>query len=69
MTIDDCIDAYVSLSDKVFQKTRPGFTIRGNVQGRFDTKELEAVIKQIIVEQGFEVDAPLEGSPNTSCRV
>jgi hypothetical protein len=69
MTVDDCIDAYVSLSDKVFQKTRQSFTIRGGVQGKFDSKELEAAIKQIIVEQSVEVDAPLEGSPNTSCKV
>jgi hypothetical protein len=69
MTIDDCIDAYVFLSDKVFQKTRQGFTLRGYVQGRFDSKELEAAIKQIIVEQGVEVDAPFEVSSDTSCKV
>jgi hypothetical protein len=69
MTIDDCIDAYVSLSDKVFQKTRQGFTLRGYVQKRFDSKELEAAIKQIIVEQGVEVDALLEGPPNAKCKV
>jgi hypothetical protein len=69
MTIDDCIYAYVSLSDRVFQRTGLGLTIRGYVQGRFDSMELENAIKQIIREQGLEMDATLEGSPETSCKV
>jgi hypothetical protein len=69
MTVDGCIDAYISLSDKVFQKLKYSLTIRGHVQGRFDSKELEQVVKEIIVRQGLEEDALLRDSPNTKCKV
>lgn len=46
MTVDECIDAYASLSDRVFQKQRRGLRISGRVQGRFDSAELERAIKK-----------------------
>jgi hypothetical protein len=69
MTVDDCIDAYVSLSDKVFQKRRHRVTIKGNVQERFDPDELERAIKGIVVRQGLEEDALLKDSPDAKCKV
>lgn len=69
MTIDDCIDAYISLSDRVFQKRRHRVTIKGNVQGRFDSDELERAIKEIVVRQGLEEDALLKNSPDAKCKV
>ena len=69
MSVDDCIEAYASLSDKVFQKKRQGISILGKVQARFDSKELENAIKQVIEKQGLEIDSPLEGTPDTSCKV
>jgi hypothetical protein len=69
MTVDDCINAYVLLSDRIFQKIRYSLTIRGHVQGRFDSKELERVLKEIIVRQGLEEDTLLRDSPNTKCKV
>lgn len=69
MTIDDCIDAYVSLSDRIFQKRRHSVTVKGQVQGRFDSKELERAIKDIIVRQGLDQDASLLDSPNARCKV
>jgi hypothetical protein len=69
MTVDDCINAYVLLSDRIFQRIRYSLTIRGHVQGRFDSKELERVLKEIIVRQGLEEDALLKDSPNTKCKV
>jgi hypothetical protein len=69
MTVDDCIDAYISLSDRVFQKQRHRVTIKGKVQGRFDSDELERAIKEIVVRQGLEEDALLKDSPDTKCKV
>ncbi|KAK3167171.1 hypothetical protein OEA41_010297 [Lepraria neglecta] len=69
MTIDDCIDAYISLSDRVFQKRRHRVTIKGNVQGRFDSDELERAIKEIVVRQGLEEDALLKHSRDAKCKV
>lgn len=59
MTIDECIDAYVSLSARIFQKKRHHVTIKGRTQARFDSVELERAIKEIVVKQGLAEDALL----------
>ncbi len=41
MTVDDCINAYTSLSDKVFEKKSHYITVKGKLQGRFDTAKLK----------------------------
>jgi hypothetical protein len=69
MTIDECIDAYILLSDRVFQKRRHRVTIRGNVQGRFDSDELERAIKEIVVKKKLPENALLKDSPNAKCKV
>jgi hypothetical protein len=69
MSIDDCIDAYLSLSDRVFEKKAHRVTIKGKVQGRFDSKELERVVKETIAEQGLQVDTLLKDAPEAACKV
>lgn len=69
MTIDDCIKAYVLLSDRVFRKRRHRVTIKNNVQGRFDSDELERAIKDVVLSQGLKEDALLKNSPNMNCKV
>ncbi|KAL2195223.1 acyl transferase/acyl hydrolase/lysophospholipase [Corynascus similis CBS 632.67] len=44
MTVDECIDAYTSLSDKVFEKRSHRVSITGKLQGRFDATELEQAV-------------------------
>jgi hypothetical protein len=46
---------HVSLSDKIFQKRRHCVTVKGQVQGRFDSAELEDAIKEIVVKQGEDI--------------
>src|SRR3954469_20501475 len=36
MTIDECIDTYTTLSDRVFGKKTHRVDIKGKLQGRFD---------------------------------
>jgi cell shape-determining protein MreC len=49
MTVDECIDAYVSMMDAVFKKKKHRFkNVRGELQARFDTRELEEAMKKII---------------------
>ncbi len=60
MTVDECIAAYTSLSDKVFEKKRHRVNIKGKLQGRFDTDELERGIKQILRDCGVVEDALLK---------
>ena len=69
MSVDECIDAYVSLSDRIFQKRRHRVTIKSQVQGRFDSDELECAIKEIIVKQGLVEDALLKDVPDAKCKV
>jgi patatin-like phospholipase/acyl hydrolase len=60
MTVDECIDAYTSLSDKVFMKTSHRVNIKGKLQGRFDAGKLEEAIKQILRKCGLHEDALLK---------
>ena len=69
MTIDDCINAYATLSDRVFQEKRYRVNMRGNVRGRFDSAELESAIKKIIVDQGFDENELLKDKPDAICKV
>lgn len=69
MTVDECIDAYVLLWDRIFLKRRHRITIRGQVQGRFDSDELERAIKEIVVKKGLEENALLQDSRDAKCKV
>jgi len=69
MSIDECIDAYLQLSDRIFQKKRHRLTIKGKIQGRFDSEELERAVKEIITKQGLQEDALLKDEPDAACKV
>ncbi|KAI4122850.1 MAG: hypothetical protein LQ338_005584 [Usnochroma carphineum] len=69
MDIDDCISAYTTLSDQVFQKQRHRINITGQIQGRFDTAKLERSVKDIIVQQGLQEDALLKAPDDACCKV
>ncbi|XTI91299.1 FabD/lysophospholipase-like protein [Cenococcum geophilum] len=69
MTVDECIDAYVSPSDRIFQKRRHCVTIKGQVQRRFDSDELQRAIKEIVARQGLAEDALLKDAPDAKCKV
>jgi hypothetical protein len=69
MSVADCITAYLSLSDRVFCKTRHRVTIKGQVQGRFNADELARAIKEVVKQQGLEEDALLKDTPEAACKV
>ncbi|OCK72888.1 FabD/lysophospholipase-like protein, partial [Lepidopterella palustris CBS 459.81] len=69
MSIDECIDSYISLSDRVFQKKRHRVTVKGNIQGRFDSEELARAVKEIVTKQGLQEGELLKDSPDTTCKV
>ncbi|KAH6985445.1 hypothetical protein EDB80DRAFT_732628, partial [Ilyonectria destructans] len=69
MTVDECITAYTSLSDKVFEKKSYRVKINGQLQGRFDTVALEQAVKQILVDNGHGEDTLLKDPPKTACNV
>jgi len=69
MSIHECIDAYLSLSDRVFQKKRHRVSVKGGIQGRFDSQELEQAVKEVIKAQGLRDDALLKDLSGTACKV
>ncbi|KAB5536133.1 acyl transferase/acyl hydrolase/lysophospholipase, partial [Coniochaeta sp. 2T2.1] len=60
MTVDECIDAYTTLSDKVFEKKSHRVNLKGKLQVRFDSAELDRVMKDIILNRGLGEDALLK---------
>jgi hypothetical protein len=69
MNIDDCIDTYLSLSDRIFQKKRHRVTIKGNIQGRFDSEELAQAVKDVLTAQKLKEDALLKDVSDGACKV
>ena len=69
MSIDECIDAYLSLSDWVFQKKAQRVTIKGKIRGRFDSKELERAVKDIVTKREFHEDVLSEDTSDGACKV
>ncbi|XDG07510.1 hypothetical protein ABKA04_007125 [Annulohypoxylon sp. FPYF3050] len=69
MTVGDCITAYTQLSSDVFKKRRHRVNRRGNVQGRFDSSELEKAVRKILTQQGFNEDALLKDTAEAPCKV
>jgi hypothetical protein len=69
MSVADCIIAYLSLSDRVFSKTRHRMTVKGQVQGRFDAEELARAVREVVAKQGLQENALLRDTPNAGCKV
>jgi hypothetical protein len=70
MDMDSCIAAYAEMSDKIFQKKHHRVNVKnGQIQGRFDTTELERAIKAIIKSQGLDEDTLLMDQPGSPCKV
>ncbi|KAF2786451.1 FabD/lysophospholipase-like protein [Melanomma pulvis-pyrius CBS 109.77] len=69
MSVAESIDAYLSLSDRVFRKKRSRFTLKGNIQGRFDSEELARAVKKVIKEQGLQENVLLKDESDNACKV
>ncbi|KAF2625508.1 FabD/lysophospholipase-like protein [Macroventuria anomochaeta] len=69
MSVADCITAYLSLSTRVFRKSRHRVTVKGQIQGRFDSEELARAVREVVKQQGLQEDALLKDEPNTVCKV
>jgi hypothetical protein len=60
---------YLALSKRVFRKTRHRVTVKGKVQGRFDSEELAQAVKAVVKKQGLTEDALLKDAPEAGCKV
>jgi predicted acylesterase/phospholipase RssA len=70
MTIDECIDAYIKLSDKVFRKQHMlPVKLSGDVRGKFDSAALESSVKQLLREHNQTEEALLKNIGPGKCKV
>jgi hypothetical protein len=69
MTVGEAITAYLSLSNRVFQKKAHRVTVKGKIQGRFDSDELAWAIKEVVKQQGLPEDALLKNASDAQCKV
>jgi hypothetical protein len=44
-------------------------TVKGQIQGRFDSEGQERAVKEVIKGQGFQEDALLKDAPESTCKV
>ncbi|KAH0368016.1 phospholipase, patatin family protein, partial [Aureobasidium melanogenum] len=65
MSIDECIDAYKTLSGDVFHKKRRlPVSMRGDLQERYDSKVLELAVRKILKERNLDENALLKNPKN-----
>jgi hypothetical protein len=77
MTLEECEDAYLRLSEEIFNPKRSVFSpLRGKdflqANGKFDHKVLEEEIKRIIVKRpkfASEGESTLLQDPDPHCKV
>jgi hypothetical protein len=60
------INAYTSLSDKVFEQTH---RVKISSKRRFDSAELERAVKRIMLRRDLNQDTLLKDSPDAPCKV
>jgi len=74
MTVQECIDNYIEIMDGVFKKTshRLGFDLQKfnlQIQGRFDSAELEAAIKRTVIVSNLPEDAKFRRANAGQCKL
>lgn len=75
MTLEECEDSYLKLSERIFTPTRHWLNIFGQgkdflqADGRFDANALETAIKECIRTKMPEDTLLMDQETNPSCRV
>ena len=69
MSITESIEAYLSLSDRIFQKRKYHLKLFRKMQGPFDSEALANVVKEIIKSKGLDEGSLLEDVHETSCKM
>ncbi|WPH02326.1 Hypothetical protein R9X50_00518900 [Acrodontium crateriforme] len=70
MTVDEAIESFVALMSTIFKRERriPFSLISGKIQPRYDTKELENAIKQVIFKRGLPENVRMRNGQVPRCR-
>ena len=70
MTVKECIDAYIDISDKVFRQTHLlPVTVTSNIQEKFDSAALESSVKALLRDHKLDEQALLKNFGPGKCRV
>ncbi|KIX08880.1 uncharacterized protein Z518_03537 [Rhinocladiella mackenziei CBS 650.93] len=71
MDVDECIAAYTRLTKAVLEERahRIPFSWSGQVQSRFDSNKLKAVIDDVITRQGYSPTEPFNNEKPRGCKV
>ncbi|EXJ96195.1 hypothetical protein A1O1_01321 [Capronia coronata CBS 617.96] len=69
MSIDECIEAYLSTMDDVFRRNHLGVSVSGKVRGRFSTKALTRHIESIIEKQNCKGQTLYVPNDDLPCKV
>lgn len=70
MTVQECIDSYMTISDTVFvKKTSMPVSFRGRVQERYDSGKLAATVRKLLSGRGLDPEALLKTDTTSSCHV
>jgi len=75
MSIDECEEVYVELSQKIFAPHRSKANIVGqgldfvNARGKFSSEALQASIKDVVKSKGFSEDQLFYNQDNGRCKV
>lgn len=70
MNVDECIDAYLKLSARVFQRKHLSpITMKGQTKARFSSEELEKAIKDVIGSCNLHEDALMKDTSPQACKV
>jgi hypothetical protein len=59
MDVDECIDIYTNMFEKIFGKKGLPLNRRASIKGRFDSKVLENCITKILKDRGLSEKEPL----------
>lgn len=70
MTVDECINRYVELSDAVFVKKHKSFVdVKGHMQERYDSRVLENEIRKVVKAYTAAEDTLMKADEKQKCRV
>lgn len=70
MSVEECIEAYIKLSERVFQQKHVSpVTIKGKMKARYSSEELQNAVQEVIQERGLDKDALLKDTTPQACKV
>jgi patatin-like phospholipase/acyl hydrolase len=70
LSVDECIEAYTDLMARVFKHSKLSpVSLTGNVRARFDSKELEKAIQEVIISRGGKETDKLNDGSKRGCKV